>query len=92
MEPIGLTLKRSRNKYATERDGELMLVHRCTICAKVSINRIAADDSVAAITDLFARSSADAELAEYLTTQGIDLLTGADAELVQRRLFGSSPR
>ena len=36
-----LTIKRSRNKYAGTRDGELMLIHRCTICAKLAINRIA---------------------------------------------------
>jgi DNA-directed RNA polymerase subunit RPC12/RpoP len=49
MRPIGLTLKRSRNKYARERDGEVMLIHQCAECGKLSINRIAADDNEALI-------------------------------------------
>ena len=44
MRPVGLTLKNSRNKYARAASGELMLVHLCTDCSKISINRIAADD------------------------------------------------
>ncbi len=44
MIPVGLTVKRSRDKYANDGQGELMLVHRCTDCGDLSINRIAADD------------------------------------------------
>jgi hypothetical protein len=35
MEPIGLRFK---------RDGELMIVHQCLSCGKISNNRIAGDD------------------------------------------------
>ena len=89
MQPIGLTLKRSRNKYAGERDGELMLIHCCTICAKVAINRIAADDSAAAIVQLFA-SSAQLGVAcqAELDCQGVSMLVSGDADLVAERLFG----
>ncbi len=43
MEPIGLTFK---------RDGEIMIVHKCLSCDKLSPNRIAGDDNTYAITSL----------------------------------------
>jgi hypothetical protein len=89
MQPIGLTIKRSRNKYAGARDGELMLIHRCTICAKVAINRIAADDSAAAIMQIFdgsAQTSADYQV--ELDRMGVSPLLTGDADLVSERLFG----
>lgn len=43
MEPIGLTLK---------KDGEIMIVHKCLGCGKLSPNRIAGDDNTCAITNL----------------------------------------
>jgi hypothetical protein len=89
MQPIGLTIKRSRNKYAGERDGELMLIHRCTICAKVAINRIAADDSAAAIIQIFDSSvqTSTADQAE-LDRMDVSMLSPYDADLVSERLFG----
>lgn len=89
MEPVGLTLKRSRNKYAQERDGELMLIHRCTKCGKLVLNRIAADDCTDLITALCTQPPAQhAALTAMLAADGISLLTAADEELVHRRLFG----
>ena len=91
MQPIGLTLKRSRNKYAVARDGELMLIHRCTICAKVAINRIAADDNVAAILQIFDSSIlASATSQAELDRLGVSMLVAGDADLVWERLFGKS--
>jgi RNHCP domain len=89
MQPIGLTIKRSRNKYARARDGELMLIHRCTICAKVAINRIAADDYAAAIMQIFdgsAQISADCQA--ELDRLGVSMLRTDDGDLVWERLFG----
>jgi hypothetical protein len=92
MQPIGLTLKRSRNKYAAERDGELMLIHRCTICAKVAINRIAADDCATAIMQIFDSSAqTSAVCQDELDRIGVSMLTKGDAELVSERLFGKRP-
>ncbi len=89
MQPVGLTTKRTRNKYAHERDGELMIIHRCSECAKVVINRIAADDSAAALGELFAGSClANAALQAELDNSGVSLLTERDGDLVLRRLFG----
>ena len=52
MTPIGLTWKRSKNKYGSGL-GELMIVHRCEGCHQFSINRIAADDCSDSIQQLF---------------------------------------
>jgi hypothetical protein len=91
MEPVGLTTKRSKNKYASERDGELMLIHRCTGCEKIVINRIAADDSAAAILEIFDSScTAGAVLHTELDTNGVSMLTAHDRDHVWRRLFGDS--
>jgi hypothetical protein len=92
MQPIGLTLKRSRNKYASERDGELMLIHRCTICTKLAINRIAADDCATAIMQIFnssAHTSADCQA--ELEHMGVGLLLPSERDLVAERLFGKRP-
>ncbi len=89
MEPVGLTLKRSRNKYAQERDGELMLIHRCTKCGKLVLNRIAADDCSDLIDRLCERPPAlNSSLSTALAADSVTLLTAADRALVQRRLFG----
>lgn len=92
MEPVGLTTKRGRNKYARERDGELMLIHRCTGCGKLVINRVAADDGPDALLAIFERSLAIGPgLAAALELQGIDPLRACDRELLLTRLFGEAP-
>src|SRR5215475_14044587 len=53
MKPIGLTMKKSRNKYRLEARGELMLIHQCVECSDISINRIAADDDPDSILSTF---------------------------------------
>lgn len=91
MQPIALTTKRSRNKYARERDGELMLVHRCTGCAGIVINRIAADDNSAAILEIFDSStSSDAPALAELASSDVAILTLHDRDLVRKCLFGDS--
>jgi hypothetical protein len=92
MEPIGLTTKHTRNKYARERDGELMLIHRCTACEVVVINRIAGDDSPASLLEVFdAFCSAADHTDAKLSSPEISILTAEDRRLVQRRLFGHTP-
>src|SRR5512147_1441348 len=58
MKPIGLTMKRGRNKYQLERSGELMLIHECVECRALSINRIAADDDSETVMAVFEESFA----------------------------------
>jgi hypothetical protein len=91
MEPVGLTLKRTRKKYVGPASGELMLIHRCVECGKVSINRIAADDAPEALFEVF-QASLEAEIQVVATwvANGIQALIASDTELVRARLFGSS--
>jgi hypothetical protein len=94
MRPIGLTIKQSRNKYGHESSGELMIIHDCTICSKIVINRIAADDSTARLFELCELAGHAGEAATALHTAlahaGITLLTGQDLALVRRRLLGGA--
>lgn len=86
MVPIGLTMKWNHNKYARLADGELMLVHRCVDCGKLSINRIAADDRVDRLKELF-HASFDWAV-DIPANSGIRLLSKEDAWLIDRQLYG----
>jgi hypothetical protein len=86
MKPIGLTLKRSRNKYQSEPRGELMLVHACVNCATISINRIAADDDPETILSVFQSSLKF----RFSNLQDVTLLDEEDAEVVHTQLFGQT--
>ena len=89
MQPIGLTMKRCRNKYGKLLTGELMLIHQCGDCGKLSINRIAADDMLDRLMEIF---NASMSLKESQLTQleasGIQPLTGEDAWMVELQLLG----
>jgi len=89
MRPIGLTLKKNRNKYQSGPGGELMLIHECEDCRTLSINRIAADDDPATILSIFEESLLyGTNLQSRMISQGILLLTEEHAQLVHIRLFG----
>jgi hypothetical protein len=89
MKPIGLTMKKSRNKYQLEARGELMLIHECMDCASLSINRIAADDDSESILRVFQESFGHSdEKFQLCEEHGITML-GPDAiRTVQVQLFG----
>ena len=54
MMPIALTFKEEgMDKYGKKRQGEIMLVHKCQKCGKVSLNRIAGDDDEKAIMKIY---------------------------------------
>ena len=85
MEPIGLTFKKSRiDKYGKEIQGELMLVHKCKNCKKVSINRIAADDDSKKILEIFE----DSIKKEILDIENIRFLKEKDRAEIEKQLFG----
>ena len=91
MQPVGLTLKRNRKKYASASGGELMLIHLCRECEKISINRIAADDVPEAIIEVFDLSlTLSAQLQESIWENGITLLGSQSIDLVSRQLFGEA--
>jgi RNHCP domain len=89
MKPIGLTMKNSRNKYRLDKRGELMLVHRCVDCGRLSINRIAADDNSSTIITIFQASIED-QVHILCNEYGILILTIKDAEVLHEQLYGKA--
>jgi hypothetical protein len=86
MKPVGLTLKRSRNKYQADARGELMLVHACVECDTISINRVAADDDPEAILSVFQSSLEFC----FSNLEDVTLLDEEDTEVVHTQLFGQA--
>ncbi len=53
MRPMSLMFKKVKpDKYGKEKVGEIMLVHQCQKCQKISLNRIAGDDDPKKILEL----------------------------------------
>ncbi len=89
MRPVGLTLKRSAKKYPGRGQGELMLVHECDDCGKLSINRIAADDDGERVLAVLRQSARlDSSLRARLARDGVEPLSAADVQVVRARLYG----
>lgn len=89
MKPIGLTMKKSRNKYQPGARGELMLIHACVECRTLSINRIAADDDSETVMAVFEESLAPGHQIQSLCQQnGIAILSAEHIEMVRTQLYG----
>lgn len=89
MRPIGLTMKKSRNKYQLEARGELMLIHQCSDCKVLSINRIAADDDSGTVMAVFQGSLLPGHQPPGLCQEyGIVILREEDIQLVHTQLYG----
>jgi hypothetical protein len=89
MQPIGLVLKARRKKYGLASDGELMLIHLCQRCGKVSINRLAADDDPEKVLEVFESSLyLGAQNLQQIELGGITLLRQEEIRLVEVQLFG----
>lgn len=88
MRPIGLTLKRTKNKYGSQQ-GELMIIHQCVECGKISANRIAADDIATTVMEIFHHSlHLEPALRASVAQNGITVLKKQDENIVRARLFG----
>jgi len=86
MEPIGLTEKdEGCDKYGRERTGELMIIHRCQKCAKISINRIAGDDNPDSI--IYLASKQDFARAKFPDSR-IKILGANDLNKIEIQLYG----
>lgn len=90
MEPIGLTFKQEGvDKYGGVKQGEIMLIHQCPQCDKISINRIAADDSPVMVKRVFKESQRLEESTKNrLRKAGIRLLGEKDEEEIKTQLYG----
>jgi len=90
MRPVALTTKRSRIKYSRGR-GELMLVHQCTDCDGISINRIAADDDADTLLEIFDASfSLPSRTRNLLLESEIEVLPPGSLPMLQLQLFDES--
>lgn len=90
MKPIGLTLKQTRKKYGPST-GELMLVHVCLGCGKLSINRIAADDLTYKVLEMLdGFNQLDESILLQMQENGIHALQPGDRAAVERQLGVSS--
>ena len=94
MKPIGLTFKHEGvDKYGIPRQGELMLIHECVNCGKISINRIAGDDNTEAILRIFKESQGlPPEKRSRLEHSGIEVLSDERREEILTQLFGKDVR
>lgn len=85
MEPIGLTFKKEGvDKYGKERQGEIMLIHKCQKCEKISINRLAGDDKTDEVMSLFEKSKSQ----KIEISKEIRVLGEEDREEIRTQLFG----
>ncbi len=94
MMPIGITLKHEGvDKYGKKREGEIMLIHECLDCRKISINRIAGDDSTDEILEVFVNSkNLPLDKKKQLEDSNIKLLQEEDKDVVYRQLFGKNKK
>jgi len=92
MKPIGLTFKQEGfDKYGKPRRGELMIIHKCTGCGEISINRIAGDDSPESVLKVFEGSkNISEEDAARLKKDNINLLAEKDKKEIITQLFGKN--
>lgn len=90
MEPIGITLKHEgKDKYGSEKLGDVMLVHKCTKCSSCVVNRIAADDPPETIMSILNTSQVlPQEIKSMLKEEGIQLVTIDKKQMVEERLYG----
>ncbi|HSW91071.1 MAG TPA: RNHCP domain-containing protein [Candidatus Saccharimonadales bacterium] len=86
MRPIGLTFKQE----GLGKQGEIMLVHVCASCNKISINRVARDDDNDGILACFeSATSLELSMRAAIQEQSITLLIGDDRVEVMTQLFGN---
>ncbi|HEX9388101.1 MAG TPA: RNHCP domain-containing protein [Anaerolineales bacterium] len=89
MKPIGLTMKKGKNKYQCEPRGELMLIHECVECKTLSINRIAADDDSATVLAVFEKSfTLSHQIHTLCQENGIVILNVENTETVHTQIYG----
>ena len=90
MKPLGLTFKKTKpEKYKGSNRGELMLIHQCCNCGKLSINRIAGDDNPQEILRVFQDSlKLPSKIKKEFKKMGIKIATGDNLKEIKEQLFG----
>ncbi len=87
MKPIGLTFKHE----GISKQGEIMFIHLCCSCNKLSINRVLRDDPEHTILDVFNDSlEIEESMQTRLQNEGIYLAIEDDREEIMVQLFGKT--
>jgi hypothetical protein len=90
MQPVAMAFKDYRiNPFTNKGSGELMIIHQCLNCGKISPNRIAGDDNECQILSILKESM---NLNEDITTRlrniGLEPITTSNKEGAFISLFG----
>jgi hypothetical protein len=90
MQPMAIAFKDySVNPFTNRGGGELMIIHQCLNCGKISPNRIAGNDNEYQILSILKESM---NLNEDITTRlrniGLELITTSNKEEAYISLFG----
>jgi len=90
MRPITIAFKNYKiNPFTQKGGGELMLIHQCTNCGKLSPNRIAGDDNEYRILCLLNESiDLNVILANQLEIFGLTIITSKNKKDALISLFG----
>jgi hypothetical protein len=89
MKPIGLRFKDlTENPFTGRITGELMIVHECLNCGKITSNRIAGDDDPEQILMLLQETHRP-ELTTGLSRMDITLLSETKRNEVLSALYGN---
>lgn len=85
MQPVGLTYKQT----GADTYGEIMLIHICSSCQKVNINRVARDDPDHLIEMVFAFGlSLSKDMRQTIELEDIYILDQHDAPQLRAQLYG----
>ncbi len=85
MQPIGLTFKHE----GIGKQGEVMLIHLCSVCQRISINRIARDDLEQDILNIFEMSLDMSEATkDMLDKKGVTPLSNNERVELNIQLYG----
>jgi DNA-directed RNA polymerase subunit RPC12/RpoP len=90
MRPIGLTTKTARiDKWGQEIKGEIMIIHECNRCGKISLNRILAEDESSEVIKVFETGiKMDGDKKEELKKKDIVVLEEKNREEIEKQIFG----
>ena len=90
MQPIAIAFKDYKiNPFTNRGSGELMIIHQCLNCGKISPNRIAGDDNEYQILSILKESTdLNKKLAIQLRNMGLELITTSNSEEALTSLFG----
>lgn len=94
MQPIAIALKNYKiNPFTGRGNGELMIIHQCLNCSRISPNRIAGDDNEYQILSILKESiNLNENIAIQLKNLGLELITALNKEEALISLFGINYR